>query len=80
MGSPVACLHGTYGELHPGSSGVPICLQNLSAHPIEVPTKAIVGKVTLANQVPLVVLPMETLGSSTPSPQKGWLLEEWRSG
>ena len=40
----------TYGELHPGSSWVPICLQNMSACPIEVPAKSIVGKVAPANQ------------------------------
>ena len=50
----------TYGELHPGSSQVTICMRNLSAHSIEVPTKTTVGKVTLANQVPPVVLLMET--------------------
>ena len=37
----------TYGELHPGSSRVPVCLCNLSAHAVEIPAKA--------NQVPLVV-------------------------
>ena len=66
----------TYGELHPGSSQVPICLRNLSAHPIVVPTKVIVGKVTLANQVLPVVLPMETPAESICNPQKEWILEE----
>ena len=54
----------------------PSCLRNLSAHPIEVPTKAIVDKVAPANQVPPVVLLMETSGSSACGPQKGWILEE----
>ena len=45
----------TYGELHPGSSGVPVCLCNLSTHAVEVPAKAMVGQVVPANQVPLVV-------------------------
>ena len=53
-------LTASYGELHPGSPQVPICLRNLSAHPIVIPTKVDVGKVTSANQVPLVVLPMGT--------------------
>ena len=50
----------TYGELHPGSSRVPICLCNLSACTVEIPTKAVVGQVTPANQVPLVVHPTRT--------------------
>ena len=29
----------TYGELHPGSSRVPICLCNMSSHAMEVPAK-----------------------------------------
>ena len=70
-------LTATYEELHPGSSQVSICLRNLSAHPIEVPAKMTVGKVALANWIPPVVLPMETSGSSTHGPQKGWILEEW---
>ena len=65
----------TYGELHPGSCRVPICLRNLSAHPIEVPAKAIVGWVTPANQVPPVVLPMEASGGSSHGSKKGWILE-----
>ena len=65
----------TNRELQPGSSKVPICLRNLSAQPIEVPTKAIVGKVAPANQVPAVVLLMETLGGSVHGIQKGWILE-----
>ena len=53
-----------------------ICLRNLSAHSIEVPTKAIVGKVALANQVPLAVLLTETPAKYICSPWKGWILEE----
>ena len=41
----------------------------------KVPAKAIVGKITPANQVPLVVLLMEASGGSTHGPQKGWILE-----
>ena len=69
-------LTATYGELHLRSSQVPICLRNLSVHAIEVPTKAIVGKVTPANWVPPMVLLMETSEGSTHNPQKGWILEE----
>ena len=36
----------TYGELHPGSSRVPICLHNLSACAVEIPTKAVDGHCT----------------------------------
>ena len=60
----------TYRELHLGSSWVPICLRNLSAHPIEVPIKEIVGKVTPANQISSVVLPTEVLGPSTHGAQE----------
>ena len=38
----------TYGELHPGSLRVPVCLHNMSA-------KTVVGQVIPANQVPPVV-------------------------
>ena len=55
---PVAVVPtATYWELHPGSSRVPVYLCNLSAHAIEVPTKAVVGQVAPANQAPLVVYP-----------------------
>ena len=50
----------TYGELHPGSSRVPIWLCNLSACTIEIPAKAMVGQVVPANQVPPVVHPART--------------------
>ena len=50
----------TYGELHPGSSRVPVCLHNLSAHAMEVPTNTIIGQIVPANQVPLVVHPTRT--------------------
>ena len=33
----------TYGELHPGSSRVPVCLHNLSTHAVEIPAKTVVG-------------------------------------
>ena len=53
---PVAMVPmATYGELHPGSSRVPICLHNLSTCAMEIPTKAMVGQVVSANQVPPVV-------------------------
>ena len=44
--------------------------------PIVIPAKVVVGKVTLANQVPLMVLPMGTFGESTHGPWKDWVLEE----
>ena len=66
----------TYGELHPGSSQVPICLRNLSAHPIVIPTKVAVGKVAAANQVPLVALLVEALGDPPMMPGK---TGSWRS-
>ena len=66
----------TYWELHPGSSWVPVCLRNLSAHSIVIPAKVIIGKVTSANQVPLVAFLMGTLGESACGPQKDWILDE----
>ena len=68
-------LMATYGELHPGSSRVPICLHNLSACTVEIPTKAVVGQVAPANQVPLVVHLTRTSEESNHKPQKGWVLE-----
>ena len=65
----------TYGELHLGSSRVPICLHNVSTHTMEVPAKAVVGQVGPVNQVWLVVHPTRTSEKSTPKPQKGWVLE-----
>ena len=65
----------TYGDLHLGSSWVPICLCNLSAHPIKIPTKMVVGQVMPANQVPPVVLPTGTSEKSISIPNKGWILE-----
>ena len=65
----------TYGEVHPGSLRVPICLHNLGTHSIKIPTKTVVGQVMPANQVPLVVLPTRTSEESNSNPQKGWVLE-----
>ena len=65
----------TYGELHPGSSRVPICLCNLSAHTMEIPTKAMVGQVVPANQVPPVVHPTRTTKGTCNKLSKGWVLE-----
>ena len=42
----------TYGELHPGSSRVPICMCNLSACMVEIPTKAVFGQLAPTNQEP----------------------------
>ena len=65
----------TYGELHLGSSRVPICLCNLSTHTVEIPAKAMVGQVVPANQVLPVVHPTRTSQESNHKPQKGWVLE-----
>ena len=42
---------------------------------MEIPTKAVVGQVTPANQVPLVVHPSRTSEESNHKSQKGWVLE-----
>ena len=63
-------LTATYGELHTGSSQVPICLRNLSACSVVIPAKVVIGKVTPANQVLPVALPMGTSGEPTCGSQK----------
>ena len=65
----------TYGEQHPGASRVPVCLCNLSASAMDVPTKIIIGQIVPANQVPLVVHPTRTATETKYPAQKGWL---WR--
>ena len=65
----------TYGELHPGSSRVPICLCNMSLCAVEVPAKTVVGQVIPANQVPLVVHPTRTTTETNTKVPKGWVLE-----
>ena len=65
----------TYGELHPGSSRVPICLCNLSICTMEIPTEIMVGQVVPANQVPLVVHPTRTTKETCNKLSKGWILE-----
>ena len=65
----------TYGELHPGSLRVPVCLCNMSAHAMEIPAKTVVGQVIPANQVPLVVHPTWTAKETTTKAPKGWVLE-----
>ena len=65
----------TYGELHPGSSRVLICLCNMSSCAVEIPAKIVVGQIIPTNQVPLVVhLTRTTAETNTKSP-KGWVLE-----
>ena len=65
----------TYGELHPGSSRVPICLCNMSTCAMEIPAKMVVGQVIPANQVPPVVHPTRTMKEATINTPKGWVLE-----
>ena len=65
----------TYGELHPGSSRVPIYLHNLSACAVEIPAKAMVAQVVAANQVPLVVHLTRTAKETNNQASKGWVLE-----
>ena len=65
----------TYGELHPGSSRIPVCLHNLSAHAMEVPTKTIIGQIVPANQLPLVVHLTRTATQTKYPAQKGWVSE-----
>ena len=66
----------TCGELHPGSSHVPICLMNMGTCPTVVPAKVFIGKAAPTNQVPLMTLPTGTLGGSASGSQKDWILDE----
>ena len=73
---PVAVVPiATYGELHPGSSRVPVCLCNLSTRAMEIPAKTVVGQVIPANQIPLVVHPTRTAKETVTKAPKGWVLE-----
>ena len=65
----------TYGELHPGSSRVPICLHNMSACAMEIPAKTVVGQVIPAIQVLPVVHPTRTATETATKAPKGWVLE-----
>ena len=65
----------TYGELHPGSSKVPVCLCNLSACAMDLPAKMVIGQILPANQVPPVVHPTRTATETNYPVQKGWVLE-----
>ena len=64
-----------YGELHPGSSRVPICLCSMSSRAVEIPAKTVVGQVAPANQVPPVVHPTKTATETGTKSHKGWVLE-----
>ena len=65
----------TYGELHPGSSRVPVCLCNMSARAMEIPAKTVVGQVIPANQIPPVVHLTRTAKETATRAPKGWVLE-----
>ena len=68
----------TYGELYPCSSRVPVCLCNLSAHAIDVPTKMVVDQIVPANQIPPVVHLTRTATETNCPAQKGmgfWRLQ-----
>ena len=65
----------TYGELHPGSSRVPVCLHNLSTHAMVIPAKTMVSQVIPANQVPPVVHPTRTTEETVTKAPKGWVVE-----
>ena len=71
---PAVVPAATYGEIHPGSLRVPVCLCNLSACAMEVPTKTIIGQILPDNQVPPVVHPTRMQRPNTQH-TKGWVLE-----
>ena len=65
----------TFGELHLGSSRVPVCLCNLSTSAMEIATKAMVGQVVSTNQVPPMVHPTKTTKETCKEVSKGWVME-----
>ena len=65
----------TYGELHPGSLRVPVCLCIMSACAMEIPAKTVVGQVIPANQVPPVVHLTRTAEETITKAPRGWVLE-----
>ena len=65
----------TYGELHRGSSRVPVSLHNLSTCAAEIPAKTVVGQVAPTNQVPPVVHPTRTAEETNNQASKGWVLD-----
>ena len=65
----------TYGELHPGSSKVPVCLCNMSTCAVEIPAKTVVGQVIPANQVPPVVHLTRNAEETIAKAPIGWVLE-----
>ena len=67
----------TYGELHPGSSRIPVCLCNMSTCALEIPAKTVVGQVIPTNQVPPVVHSTRTAEETIAKTRKGWVLEAW---
>ena len=75
--SPVASSSGAHGNLWRTTSrvlkGTNLC--NLSAHTEEIPTKAMVGWVVPANQVPPVVHLTRTTDETCNKSSKGWVLE-----
>ena len=71
--SPAAHISGANYDLQRITSGVLLGIHlfaKLSTCSIEIPTKTGVGQVMSANQVPLVVLPVETSGRSTCTPKR----------
>ena len=68
----------TYGELHPGSSRVPVCLCNLSTHAVDVPAKMVIWQIVPANKVPLVVHPTRTATETKYPTQKRMGLGDFR--
>ena len=64
-----------YGELHPGSSRIPVCLCNMITCAIEIPAKTVVDQVIPANQVPPVVHPTRTAKETATKAPEGWVLE-----
>ena len=77
---PVACSSGTdgnlHGELHLGSSRVPICLHNLSTHTMgKSPQRLWLDRLSLPNKCHLEVHQTRTPKESNHKLQKGWVLE-----
>ena len=72
---PAVVTTATYKELCPGSSRVPVCLHNLIASSVEIPTKTVVGQIAPTNQILLVVHPTRSAKETNTKASKGWVLE-----
>ena len=76
---PAVVPTATYGELHPGSSRVPVCLCNLSAHTVEMPTKAWLDRLFLPTKYHWLTTQPGSQEKKVIKPQKDGSRRLWTS-